>query len=176
MAHTKSTERRLLTTTELEFVDKTHHPALAELNHDELMIVVHNLRERRDRAQSIARDQRRSLRGKGGRGAVTFEKADSGNRQKAAVLTDALGRARRELKRRKTQEAREDLIANAHRALGLKRAAGNPMRPDAGDRPGLGMKAKPKTKARRFGSRSGEVGRVTKFVATAQARRDSRGD
>lgn len=148
MAHTRSTERRLLTTTELEFVDKTHHPALTDLSHDELMTVVHNLRERRDRAQSIARDQRRSLRGKGGRGAVTFEKADSGNRQKAAVLTDALSRARRELKRRKVEEARLELIANAHRALGLKRAAGDPERPEAGDHPNLGMKVKPKKKAR----------------------------
>ena len=174
MAHTRKTEQRLLTADEMAFVEKARHPVLADLDHGDLHALIHHLRERRDRAQTIANNQRRALRGKGGRGEVTFDKADAGNRQKAAVLTDALTRARREMTRREADEARETLIANARAALGLKLAARHPDHPDAGPRANTGMKAKPKTRLDRLGSRSGEAGRVTKFVATAQAKKDGR--
>ncbi len=174
MAHTRKTERRLLTANEMEFVEKARHPTLAGMVHADLVALVHNLRERRDRAQAIANDQRRSLRGKGGRGEVTYDKADSGNRQKAAVLTDALTRVRRELKRRADFLAHLELVANARRALELKRAADVPHHPEAGDHANTGMRPKQKRRLERIGSRSGEAGRVTKFVAVAQAKKDSR--
>lgn len=174
MAHTRKTERRLLNANEMEFVEQARHPALAGMVHADLVALVHNLRERRDRAQSIANNQRRSLRGKGGRGEVTYDKADSGNRQKAAVLTDALTRARRELKRRADFAAHLELVSNARRALEMKQAADGPHHPEAGDHANLGMRPKQKRRLERIGSRSGEAGRVTKFVAVAQARKDSR--
>ncbi|QRG08222.1 hypothetical protein EZH22_07875 [Xanthobacter dioxanivorans] len=174
MAHTRKTERRLLDDTEMEFVDKARHPALAELSDDDLHGLVTRLRERRERALTIANNQRRALRGKGGRGEVTFEKADSGNRQKAAVLTDALTRARRELTRRKDEAARAELMANAHRALELKRDSKRAKRPANLPRPNQGMRSKARTRIDPIGA-AGEAGRVTKFVAMAQARKDSRG-
>ncbi|MEP9379645.1 hypothetical protein ABLE91_23240 [Aquabacter sp. CN5-332] len=174
MAHPRKTEQRLLTADEMEFVEKARHPVLGELAHADLHALVQHLRDRRDRAQTIANNQRRSLRGKGGRGEVTFEKADVGNRQKAAVLTDALTRARREMTRRAAAEAREQLISNARHALAMKRAAHPPGHPDAGQHANEGMHSKAKTRADRIGSRSGEAGRVTKFVATAQAKKDAR--
>jgi len=174
MAHTRKTERRLLDDTEMEFVDKARHPALAELSDDDLHGLVTRLRERRERALTIANNQRRALRGKGGRGEVTFEKADSGNRQKAAVLTDALTRARRELTRRKDEAARAELMANAHRALELKRDSKRAKRPANLPRPNQGMRSKARTRIDPIGA-AGEAGRVTKFVAVAQARKDSRG-
>lgn len=174
MAHTRKTEQRLLTADEMEFVEKARHPVLGSLSHGDLHALIQHLRERRDRAQTIANNQRRALRGKGGRGEVTFEKADSGNRQKASVLTDALTRARRELTRRQAAAAREALIFNARLAFDLKAAAHAPNHPDAGLHPNEGMKPKAKKRIQRIGSRSGEAGRVTKFVATAQARKDAR--
>lgn len=174
MAHTRKTERRLLDDTELAFVDKARHPALAALSHDELHDLVTRLRERRERALTIANNQRRALRGKGGRGEVTFEKADSGNRQKAAVLTDALTRARRELTRRNAEVARQELMENAQRALELKRDSKRAKRPASLPRPNRGMQSKPRTRIDPIGA-AGEAGRVTKFVAVAQARKDSRG-
>lgn len=177
MAHTRKNERRLLTDAEMEHVEKARHPALAQLSDADLSALVGHLRERRERALTIANNQRRALRGRGGnRGGhseVTYDKADSGNRQKAAVLTDALTRARREVARRAAEAARTELMANAQRALELKRDAKRAKRP-ATQRADTGMRAKVRTRLERTGA-SGEAGRVTKFVAVAQARKDSRG-
>lgn len=173
MAHTRKNERRLLTDNELEFVEKARHPVLAELSHADLHALIHHLRDRRDRAQSIANDQRRALRGKG-RQEIRFDHADAGNRQKAAVLTDALTRARREATRRADKAAREALTANARRALAMKLAAGGAHHPDAGPHANTGMHLKEKTRVDKIGA-PGEPGRVTKFVAVAQAKKDARG-
>ncbi|MFG1382186.1 hypothetical protein [Xanthobacter versatilis] len=174
MAHTRKNERRLLTGDEMEFVEKARHPVLGALSDDDLHHLVGYLSDRRARALTIANNQRRALRGKGGRGEVTFEKADSGNRQKAAVLTDALTRARREASRRATEVARDELMANAQRALELKRDSKRAKRPANLPRPNQGMRANARTRVDPIGS-VGEVGRVTKFVAVAQAKKDSRG-
>lgn len=181
MAHTRKTERRLLTDAEMEFVEKARHPVLGQLADADLAALVRHLRERRARALSIANDQRRALRGKGGRnsggrGEVLYDKADSGNRQKAAVLTDALTRARRETTRREAEAARTELMATAQLALELKRDSKRAKRPANLPRANSGMRAKVRTRLHPIGSASGEAGRVTKFVAVAQAKRDRRGD
>ncbi|WP_024276555.1 hypothetical protein [Xanthobacter sp. 126] len=175
MAHPRKTERRLLTDSEMELVEKSRQPVVSALGDGEVNDLVAQLRERRDRALTIANNQRRALRGKGGRGEVTFDKADSGNRQKASVLTDALTRARREQTRRRTQSARAELVENAHKALELKRDSKRAKRPANLPRPNTGMTVKERTRLERIGSASGEAGRVTKFVAVAQAKKDSRG-
>ncbi|MFG1323043.1 hypothetical protein [Xanthobacter variabilis] len=175
MAHTRKMERQLLTDAEMEFVAKARHPVLSELADADLHALVGHLRSHRERALTIANNQRRALRGKGGRGEVTFEKADSGNRQKASVLTDALTRARREVTRREAEAARAELMVNAHRALELKRDAKRATRPATLPRGNSGMTSKAKRRLDRIGSPAGEAGRVTKFVATAQAKKDSRG-
>ncbi|GLI20752.1 hypothetical protein GGQ86_001966 [Xanthobacter flavus] len=175
MAHPRKTERRLLTDSEMELVEKSRQSVVTALGDGEVNDLVAQLRERRDRALTIANNQRRALRGKGGRGEVTFEKADSGNRQKASVLTDALTRARREQTRRRIQEARAELVENAHKALELKRDSKRAKRPANLPRPNAGMTVKERTRLQRIGSASGEAGRVTKFVAVAQAKKDSRG-
>lgn len=175
MAHPRKTERRLLTDAEVELVEKSRQPVVTALGDGEVNDLVAQLRERRDRALTIANNQRRALRGKGGRGEVTFDKADSGNRQKASVLTDALTRARREQTRRRTWAARAELVENAHKALELKRDSKRAKRPANLPRPNTGMTPKERTRLQRIGSASGEAGRVTKFVAVAQAKKDSRG-
>lgn len=175
MAHPRKNEARLLTSDELEFVEKTRHPALTTLADADLDAVIAQLRQRRDRARTIANNQRRALRGKGGRGEVTFEKADSGNRQEMSALTDALTRARREKTRREAEAARAELMASAHKALELKRDSKRATRPATLPRPNTGMRAKARTRLDHIGSASGEAGRVTKAVAVAQAKKDARG-
>ncbi|MGE4371279.1 MAG: hypothetical protein AB7E29_00040 [Xanthobacter sp.] len=174
MAHPRKTERRLLSDGEVELVEKTRHPALPALTDSDLHQLVGHLRERRDRAMSLANAQRRALRGKGGVGKTTFEKADVGNREKASVLTDALTRARREAVRRQAAASREEMMEHAHRALELKRNAKLATRPATLPRPGKGMRNKSSRRLEEIGS-AGEAGRVTKFVAVAQAKKDSRG-
>lgn len=174
MAHTRKNERRVLSNDELEFVEKTRHPVLPALSDGDLNQLVNNLRERRDRALGIANAQRRALRGKGGVGKTTYDKADLGNRQKASVLTDALTRARREAARRRTEAAREELIANAHKALDLKRNSKLATRPATLPRPNKGMRRKENQRPEDIGAAS-EAGRVQKFVAVAQAKKDARG-
>lgn len=174
MAHPRKTEQRLLSAEELELVAQTRHPALPMLEDEHLHTLIANLRARRDRARTIANNQRRALRGKGGRGEVTFEKADSGNRQKMSVLTDALTRARREKTRRVAEDARIELMASAQKALELKRDSKRATRPASLPRPNQGMRDKPSRRIAQIGA-AGEAGRVTKFVAVAQAKKDSRG-
>lgn len=177
MAHTRKTERRLLAAAEMEDVEKARHPVLAQLPDAELHALVSRLRERRERALTLANAQRRALRGKGSKGAgaaVTFAEADAGNRQKAAVLTDALTRARREMVRRQAEAARLALMENAHRALQQKRDAKRATRPANLPRANTGMQAKVRRRLEAIGA-AGEAGRITKFVAVAQAKKDSRG-
>jgi len=173
MAHSRKTERRLLAESELEFVEKTRHPALAALADSDLSSLIAHLRTRRERALTLANDQRRALRGKGGRREASFDQADAGNRQKASVLTDALTRARREWTRRQADAARAALMANAHKALELKRDSKRATRPATLPRPNMGMRSKARRTAERIGA-SGEAGRVTKAVAVAQAKKDER--
>ncbi|MFG1299529.1 hypothetical protein V5F49_07010 [Xanthobacter sp. V3C-3] len=175
MAHTRKTEQRLLSADEIAFVEKTRHPALTALPDAELADLLGHLRGRRERALTIANNQRRALRGKGGRGEATFEKADAGNRQKAAVLNDALLRVRREVKRRQAETALAELMDNAQRAFALKRDGKRATRPTTEPTANTGMRAKVRRRLERIGSSSGEAGRVTKFVAVAQARKDNRG-
>ena len=173
MAHTRKNERNLLTQTELAFVEQARHPTLADLSHSDLHALIQHLRDKRDRAQTIANNQRRAIRGKG-RAEIAFDRADAGNREKASMLTDALTRARKEAGRRADREARAALVASARRALEMKRAAGGPHHPEGGPSANGGMHVKESTRVDAIGS-AGEAGRVTKFVATAQAIKDARG-
>ncbi len=173
MAHTRKNERRVLSNDELEFVEKARHPELLDLADADLHQLVHNLRERRDRALSIANAQRRALRGKGGVGKTSYDKADLGNRQKASVLTDALTRARREAARRRADAAREEMVANAHKALELKRNSKLATRPATLPRPNKGMRRNENRRAEDIGSASAAA-RIQKSVAVAQAKKDGR--
>lgn len=170
MSTSRKTERRALSQDEFDLVAKTRRPAVAELKTDELTQLIGLLRERRNRARDIANKQRRRLRGKDRGARAAPEEADAGNRRKAAVLGEALARLTEERSRR---TARTDLVASAHKALAMKRAAAKPARPASGRTANEGMKAKPTTKAKRIGSAM-EAGRVSQAVRDAQAKRDAR--
>jgi hypothetical protein len=58
-----ATEQRMLTQTEFEVVQQTHNPAIAELAWDDLATAARRLRDYRDKARDVARQQRREMRG-----------------------------------------------------------------------------------------------------------------
>ncbi|WP_156420710.1 hypothetical protein [Aureimonas sp. AU22] len=168
MAAGRGLERRVLDKDEMDLVTKTHYPALRALGHAEINELTHRLRERRDRAREIANRRRGAAR----RGQGSGEPENSGMRQKAGVLAEALARLNKERTRR---EASEALQSNARRALRLKHANARrrARRPGSGRTPDEGMNPVENETAKRIGS-SMEAGRVSQFVRDAQAGRDRR--
>lgn len=172
MAAGRSLERRVLDKDELELVAQTHYPALRELGHGEMNELTQRLRERRDRAREIANRRRGAAR----RGRGPGEPENSGMRQKAGVLAEALARLNKERARREHKEAAAALQTNARRALKLKRANAwkSARRPGSGRTAHEGMTPVENRKAERIGSPM-EAGRVSQFVRDAQGARDNRG-
>ncbi|WP_052726270.1 hypothetical protein [Devosia epidermidihirudinis] len=99
MAINRKTEDRVLDKDERELVEAARHPALSGMDSEGLRTLARRLRERRDRARTIADKQRRNVRGKG-TSAAKFDQADAGNRQKAALLQAAIARLNKEYARR----------------------------------------------------------------------------
>lgn len=58
------TEDRLLTGAERDAVRQSRHPDIQSLDRDAVLALARRLREYRDKARDIARDRRRSQRGK----------------------------------------------------------------------------------------------------------------
>ena len=71
-------EARLLSVAKQEAVSPTHDPAIAGLSHPELQALARRLREARDRARDIARQQRREMRGKAEPRGATATRNDTG--------------------------------------------------------------------------------------------------
>lgn len=126
MSATRKDEARLLSGDEHEMVAQAHHPALRNLDDGALSDLVGRLRDRRDRARDISRQQRREVRGKAAPSGARAATDNSGTKRKGAVLAGALKRASREHERRRHVAARSEMTGNARRALRMKRAAGDP--------------------------------------------------
>ena len=120
MARSLKHERQLLSTDELTLVENSHHPALGLLPDHDLAELRKLVRERRDRAQTIAARQRRELRGKAAPKGVRAATDDSGTREKRDLLAAALRRLNKEVSRREAKAAKQDLIGSAQRSI-LKR-------------------------------------------------------
>ena len=129
MSRTRREEERLLATEERELVAQAHLPALKSLGHGAVSDLLHRLRDRRDRARDIARQQRREIRGKVRPSGSTPASDNTGSRAKAQVLAAAVKRVNKEVERRRASTARQDLVANARKALELTRSADEPDRP-----------------------------------------------
>ena len=95
MATTIRTERRLLAADEFEQVQRTHHPELGKLGASELAELRRRIREMRDKAQDIARRQRREMRGKEAPRGARPAGDHTGTSIKAALLAAALKRLNR---------------------------------------------------------------------------------
>lgn len=169
-----STERRLLTEAEFGLVAQTHYPQIGGLERDDLAGLARQLREYRRKAQTIARQQRREMRGKAEPRGTRPARDNSGTAVKAQILSDALQRVNSELGRLKRAEVRASQSEYARHALELKRANRVQHHPRSGRTAGQGLQPNP-SQRRTVESDPREVGRVSQFVKAAQARRDSRG-
>ena len=156
-----ATEQRALSQAELELVQQTHYPALAELSQADLAEAARRLRELRDKARDLARQQRRELRGKAAARGASPARDDRGQALKGEILTGALKRVNRERTRLEQAAARPDQGALARRALELKRAARTRAHPSAGRSAGRGMRPIPNRDLSEAADPR-EVGRVTK--------------
>jgi len=86
-------ERRLLSEREYEPLVRSHHPALQQLEHRELVELARWLRSQRVRARDIIRDRRRVRRGKADPRSVTEEtSSERGLAAKKQVFAHALKR------------------------------------------------------------------------------------
>ena len=166
-------EARLLTAEEQAEVEASRHPAVIQLSRPELLALIRRLREHRDRAQGIARQQRREIRGKGDPRGASPARDNVGSIAKAQVLAQALKRANAELSRRDTPEEVAPTQSDiARKALALKQAARVARHPNAGRTASLGMTAKPSHRDTvQMDPR--EIGRVSQATKVAQARRDA---
>ena len=101
MAQTRREEARLLSADERELVAQTHQPAIKELGHSELGDLLVRLRDRRDRARDISRQQRREMRGKAPPSGATRAADNTGSRAKGQLLAAAVKRLNKEVERRR---------------------------------------------------------------------------
>jgi hypothetical protein len=108
MAPTRKEEARALDRDEQELVERSHHPAVRELDDAALLELLRRVRERRDRAQALARQQRRELRGKAAPRGATPTTGDAGARLKHEMLAKAVRRLNAEHERRRQKAARQD--------------------------------------------------------------------
>lgn len=111
MALSRKDEARALDTDELALVEKSHHPHVQELSDGEVAELLGRLRERRDRAQRIAQQQRRELRRKSAPRGAAPAADDMGSQHKVAVLAMAVRRLNSERNRRAEKNAKADLAA-----------------------------------------------------------------
>lgn len=166
-------EARALSADERELVAKSRPPALQSLTDSVLATLVKRMRERRNRARTVADRQRRELRGKARARGATPSKADEGSRLKLSVLTTALQRLEAEIQRRRRVKAKTSLIASAKKALALKKKTRRAASPSRTRSASTGLRGKARVTVKDHVPRSTR-GRVRKQVARAQAKRDAR--
>lgn len=173
MALTARQEARALSADERELVDKSRPPALRSLTDSALATLVKRLRDRRDRARTVAEQQRRELRGKSRARGAAPSKDDEGSKLKVSVLTTALRRLDTETERRRREKAKTSLVASAKKALAQKKAARPAAKPASPRSASKGLRGKARIVVENHVPKSTR-GRVRKQVARAQAKRDSR--
>jgi len=161
-------EDRLLSVAEREMVAQTRPPGIAGRSKDELQALGKRLRQARNRARRIARQQSREISGKAQqpRGAIPA-RDNTGTEAKAQVLVDALQRVTLAM-RKLTAPTQAELT---RKAAERKRAAPTTQHPEPGRTAKQGM-------ARKASSRPTvktdprEIGRVSQAVKVAQRKRD----
>ena len=172
---------RLLTVAEQETVNLTLQPAIAGLTRRDLQDLAHRLREARDRARAIAGQQRREMRGKSAPRGTVAARDDTGTVAKHQVLADAVKRISAELRRTSGPAPvadGPDLADGKPHVPAPKPSGGPPIdsrssKAAVKPRSASGMAAKPSNlRTVRIDPR--EVGRVSKSVMSAQARRDAK--
>jgi hypothetical protein len=171
MSVTIATEKRMLTGTEFEVVERTHYPQISELSKGDLDQAARLLRDYRNKARDVSRQQRREMRGKAAPKGAQPARDNTGTAMKKRIFSDALQRVNSERSRLEQAERRAGQSEIMRRALEMKRANRVRHHPSAGRTADRGMQAVPNTMAPGIADPR-EVGRVSQFVKNAQARRD----
>jgi hypothetical protein len=174
MSARRDREAALLTAPERADVDQTRYPEILSLSRHDLMALVKRLRDHRDRAQAIGRQQRREIRGKAAPRGATPARDNVGTVEKAQVLAQAVKRGNAELARLDAPppEAHHPTQAEiARKALEMRQAMRLARHPSGGWTAGTGMHAKPSDRPTvQMDPR--EIGRVSQAIKVAQAKRD----
>lgn len=166
-------ERSLISHEEYEIVKVTHHPAIYELKREDLVAARRQLNTLRDKERTLARQTRRTVRGKADERGKSFPGTAERPARRKQVFASAIKRVNREIARLDAIDARAAHAEAAKKALALVRAANFPDRPAAGPTAGEGMRANESTRRRRIVSGS-KVGSVSQAGKRAQAGRDGR--
>jgi hypothetical protein len=164
----ESLDDRLLSVPEREMVDQSKPPAVGKLTTDALQDLLTRLRSARDRAQRIARTQKREIRGKADPKGASPARENAGTEAKAKLLADAVKRVSEALRKLKAPTTAELM----RKAAALKSAMPAPSYPGAGGTTASkGMRSKPSARPT-VKADPREVGRVRQAVKVAQAKRD----
>jgi hypothetical protein len=157
---------RLLSIAEREMVEQTKLAGIALLSKEELQALGKRLREARDRARRIGRQQQREMRGKAEPRAASPARDNTGTEAKAQVLVDALRRVTAALRKLNASTP-----AGPARKATAARAIPTPQHPGPGRTASKGMQPKP---SRRPTAKADprEIGRASQAVKVAQAKRD----
>ena len=166
-------ERSILGYDEHEMILRSHHPEIYDAALDDLKALRQRLRQMRNKERTLARENRRAVRGKGAQRGASFPGTAEQPLQRKQVFAAALKRVNREIDRMQKLEVRTAHIEAARRALVMRRAAPFPPRPPAGDSASEGMRALP-SRRRRTRVPPARVGSVSQATKTAQAVRDAR--
>lgn len=171
-------EARLLTAAEQEAVSLTLPPSVTKLSRHDLQALAHRLREARDRARAIASQQRREMRGKAEPRGVSPARDDTGTVAKEQVLADALKRVTEQLGHTAgPSDASSDIEEPTAASAPAPRPSGGPpsatrSKKASVPRPTSKRPVAKPSKLPTVRSDPREVGRVTKSIMSAQARRD----
>jgi hypothetical protein len=172
MSISVAVERSLLNHEEFEAIKPTHYPFISSLSADELRSAARDLRQHRDKAQTIARNRRREMRKKAAPRGESPVQDDAHAWQRKQVFVQAVKRVNRELSRLEAADKRSSLVETSRRALDLLRANRVVHHPSAGRTASFGMRAKASSR-RTVESDPREIGRVSQAVKVAPARRDA---
>jgi hypothetical protein len=167
MSEPLNPENRLLSVMEREMVEQSKSTALGELSIEALRDLTTRLRSARDRAQRIARQQKREIRGKADPKGATPARDNAGTEAKAQTLVEALKRVSEALRKLKAPTGPELM----RKAAAMKHATPAPQHPGANSTASKGMQPKPSRRPTVKSDRR-EVGRVSQAGRIAQAKRD----
>lgn len=168
-------ERSLFSYEEFEPVHKTHHPFIYDLDIDELSRTCSDLRSMREKERTLARQRSREVRGKTEPRGSSFPSTADQPRKRKQVLSAALKRVNKELKRQLKLQAKSRNVEAARLALALRKEANFGHHPQAGVNYSEGIKSLP-SRRRRWVTPKAKVGSISQMTRNAQAARDSRGE
>jgi hypothetical protein len=171
MSVQQNREARLLAEHELADVAASRYPNLLELSRPDMVALLGRLREQRDRAQTIGRQQRREMRGKAEPRGVSPARDNSGTVQKLQLLAQAVKRVNKEIARHDEPAHAPSSAELVRKAFEMRQAARATQHPSAGWTPGRGMKSNP-SKQPTVQVDPREIGRVSQSIKAAQAKRD----